>query len=98
MTIPPPRADTVHISRHHIPRHNLIPNTSIQHKPLLIYHQAFPADAEADAIEEYLRQRGVVEPSWRASMFETDHFHCSTVEVLVVIGGRAKLCELTKFL
>ncbi|MCJ1312085.1 hypothetical protein MMC25_005759 [Agyrium rufum] len=32
---------TLRISAHQIPAYNLIPNTSIQQKPLLIYHSAF---------------------------------------------------------
>jgi hypothetical protein len=36
---------TLKVSRHQIPAHNLIPNTSIQNKPLLIYHSCLPASS-----------------------------------------------------
>ncbi|MCJ1320607.1 hypothetical protein MMC15_005947 [Xylographa vitiligo] len=83
---------TLRVSRYQIPPHNLIPNTSIQHHPLLIYHSAFPSFASATSIESHLRQMGVVTPQWRYTMYSTTHFHSSSHEVLAISNGRAKLC------
>ncbi|KAL2108542.1 hypothetical protein VUR80DRAFT_3705 [Thermomyces stellatus] len=81
------------VSKHHIPAHNLTPNTSIQNKPLLIYHSAFePARASASAIESHLASVGAVSPEWRYSMYPVSHFHSTTHEVLCVSNGKAKLC------
>lgn len=80
------------VSRHQIPAHGLIPNTSIQHRPLLIYHSAFPSTATASAIEANLSSVGVVTPQWRYTMYSTTHFHSTSHEVLCISNGRAKLC------
>lgn len=52
---------SLRVSRHQIPAYNLIPNTSIQHKPLMVYHAAFQG-ASASTIESHLKKIGVVEP------------------------------------
>ncbi|CAJ2503647.1 Uu.00g110410.m01.CDS01 [Anthostomella pinea] len=84
---------SLRVSRHQIPAHNLIPNTSIQNKPLLHYHAAFPpASITASAIESHLTSVGVVEPQWRFTMYSTTHFHSTAHEVLCVSDGKAKLC------
>lgn len=84
---------SLRVSKHQIPAHSLVPNTSIQHKPLLIYHSAFePSTASASAIESHLSSIGVVDPQWRYTMYSTNHFHSTTHEVLCISGGRAKLC------
>lgn len=57
------------VLRFAIPRYELIPNTSIQNRPLLIYKACFPADAGASAVENHLKSVGVVEPQWRYSMW-----------------------------
>ncbi|KAI9711653.1 MAG: hypothetical protein M1812_007086 [Candelaria pacifica] len=80
------------ISKHQIPAYGLIPNTSIQNKPLLIYHSAFPNSTSASAIESHLSQIGVVTPQWRYTMFTTTHFHSTAHEVLCISSGRARLC------
>ncbi|KAI9696235.1 MAG: hypothetical protein M1836_005788 [Candelina mexicana] len=80
------------VSKHQIPAHGLIPNTSIQNKPLLIYHSAFPASTNASAIEAHLSGIGVVTPQWRYTMFSTTHFHSTAHEVLCISSGRARLC------
>ncbi|KAM0513035.1 hypothetical protein ACHAPE_008242 [Trichoderma viride] len=81
------------ISKHQIPAHNLIPNSSLHSKPLIIYHSAFvPADASADRIESHVCKIGVVTPQWRYTMYDTTHFHSTTHEVLCVTAGRARLC------
>ncbi|KAI0010916.1 RmlC-like cupin domain-containing protein [Xylariaceae sp. FL0662B] len=90
--IPKPLA-SVRVSRHTIPAHNLIPNTSIQNKPLLHYHGAFPPDTlTASGIESHLTSVGVVEPQWCFTMYSTTHFHSTTHEVLCISRGKAKLC------
>ncbi|XTI90568.1 hypothetical protein V2W45_1470531 [Cenococcum geophilum] len=43
-----------HTSTHQNPAHSLLPSTSILHKPLLIYHFAFPLSTPAFAIEAHL--------------------------------------------
>lgn len=81
------------VSRYQIPRHRLIPNTSIQKKPLLIYHKAFdPIQLTTSKIESHIQSVGVCEPQWRYSMYDTTHFHSNTHELLVVCTGRATLC------
>ncbi|KAI9751878.1 MAG: hypothetical protein M4579_005860 [Chaenotheca gracillima] len=81
------------VSRHLIPRHDLLPNTSIQNHPLLIYHSAFtPAQTSASSIESHLRSTGVVTPQWRYTMYSTTHFHSTSHEVLCIAAGRARLC------
>ncbi|KAF4124785.1 Cupin [Geosmithia morbida] len=83
---------SLRVSRHLIPAHGLIPNTSLQDKPLLIYHSAFAGSPSAEKIESHLRSLGVVEPQWQYSMYSTTHFHSTTHEVLCVSAGRARLC------
>ncbi|KAL8920208.1 MAG: hypothetical protein Q9208_006373 [Pyrenodesmia sp. 3 TL-2023] len=80
------------VSSHQIPALDRMPNTSIQQKPLLIYHSAFHPLASASAIECHLSTVGVVEPQWRYTMYSTSHFHSTTHEVLAVASGKAKLC------
>jgi len=84
------------ITSHEIPAFNLIPNTSIQHKPLLIYHSAFQpsssAATNASAIEAHLNTVGVVTPHWRYTMYSMTHFHSTSHEVLCVAAGKARLC------
>ncbi|KAI0821349.1 RmlC-like cupin domain-containing protein [Irpex lacteus] len=82
---------SLRITRHSIPRHARIPNTSIQNRPLLIYHGAFPSDATAAQIESHIRAIGVCEPQWRYSMYKTSHFHSTTHELLVISSGSATL-------
>ncbi|KAI1449091.1 RmlC-like cupin domain-containing protein [Annulohypoxylon stygium] len=84
---------SLRVSRHSIPAYNLIPNTSIQNKPLLHYHEVFPPSTlTASAIESHLTAVGVVEPQWRYTMYSTTHFHSTTHEVLCISQGKAKLC------
>ena len=84
---------SLRVSRHSIPAHNLIPNTSIQNKPLLHYRGAFPPGSlTALAIESHLSSVGVVEPQWRFTMYSTTHFHSTAHEVLCISRGKARLC------
>ena len=80
------------VSTHHIPAFERFPNTSIQHKPLLIYRSAFSYQPSAATIENHLRSTGVVVPQWRYTMYNQSHFHSTTHEVLSVFQGRARLC------
>ncbi|KAH7928824.1 hypothetical protein BV22DRAFT_1003976 [Leucogyrophana mollusca] len=84
--------NSLRVSRHAIPSHNLIPNTSLQNKPLFIYHSCFPRSASASTIETHLKSIGVVAPQWRYTMYSTTHFHSTSHEVLCISSGRAKLC------
>ncbi|PSS25735.1 hypothetical protein M430DRAFT_33337 [Amorphotheca resinae ATCC 22711] len=86
------RPSSLQVSRHQIPPHNLIPNTSIQNRPLIIYHSCIPQFATPADIEAHLKAVGVVTPQWRYSMYTKTHFHSTTHEVLCVSSGRAKLC------
>ncbi|KAL4244971.1 hypothetical protein ABKN59_002838 [Abortiporus biennis] len=81
------------VSRHYIPRHISIPNTSIQNKPLLIYHQAFNPSSQLtpSGIEEHIQGVGMFIPQWRYTVYRTTHFHSTTHELLVVYKGRARL-------
>ncbi|KAI2464808.1 RmlC-like cupin domain-containing protein [Annulohypoxylon bovei var. microspora] len=84
---------SLRVSRHSIPAHNLIPNTSIQNQQLLHYHEAFPPSTlNTRALESHLTAVGVVEPQWRYTMYSTTHFHSTTHEVLCISEGKAKLC------
>lgn len=82
----------VRVSSHQIPAHNWIPNTSVQRKPLLIYHSAFHPGTSASAIEAHLAAIGVVEPQWRYTMYSISHFHSTAHELLCVASGQAQLC------
>ena len=89
----PTPLSALRVSRHGIPAHNLIPNTSIQNKPLLHYHGVFPPGSlTASAVESHLSSVGVVQPQWRFTMYSTTHFHSTTHEVLCVSRGKARLC------
>ncbi|KAK7518104.1 cupin domain-containing protein [Phyllosticta citriasiana] len=90
--ITPTPLSTLRVSKHQIPGWCKIPNTSIQHKPLLVYHSAYPATASASAIEACLSAVGAVVPQWRYTMYSTTHFHSTTHEVLAISQRRARLC------
>ncbi|KAI0130447.1 RmlC-like cupin domain-containing protein [Xylariales sp. AK1849] len=83
---------SLRVSKHKVPAHGLIPNTSIQNKPLLHYHSVFPSSTSTSDIESYLTTTGVVEPQWRYTMYSTTHFHSTTHEVLCISRGKAQLC------
>ncbi|KAG8987638.1 hypothetical protein FRB94_001609 [Tulasnella sp. JGI-2019a] len=87
----PASLSSLRVSRHFIPWHTRIPNTSITQKSLLIYHSAFQKTSSASAIESHLNKVGVVEPQWRYTMYSTSHFHSTTHEVLAISSGRARL-------
>jgi hypothetical protein len=80
----------IQVTCHQIPKWKRIPNTSLQSKPLMIYHQAF--DASADELSEHLQKVGEVSPSWVYSMYSQPHFHSTIHEVLGVVSGSARLC------
>ncbi|PQE29151.1 cupin domain-containing protein [Rutstroemia sp. NJR-2017a WRK4] len=90
--IPLTPPSTLKVSRHQIPRHKFIPNTSIQGHPLTIYHSCIPNSTSPSDIESHLETIGVVAPSWRYTMFDRNHFHSTTHEVLCVFSGKATLC------
>ncbi|KAI3394902.1 hypothetical protein diail_2073 [Diaporthe ilicicola] len=90
-TTAPAALSTLRVSRHLIPSHGRLPNSSILQKPLLIYHSVF-ANPSASAIESHLTSVGVVVPQWRYSMYPTSHFHSNTHEVLCISSGSARLC------
>ncbi|MCJ1351723.1 MAG: hypothetical protein MMC33_001707 [Icmadophila ericetorum] len=83
---------SLRISSFQIPSFSGIPNTSVQKKPLLVYHSAFPPTVSASAIESHLAQTGVVTPQWRYTMYSTTHFHTTAHEVLCISRGKARLC------
>lgn len=83
---------SLRVSSHQIPAFGRIPNTSIQNKPLMIYHSAFQTSASASTMEDHLSSVGVVTPQWRYTMFSQSHFHSTAHEVLCVARGKAKLC------
>lgn len=79
------------VSKYQIPAWKGSPNTSIQNKPLLIYHEAFQ-NSSASKIEAHLQSVGVVDPQWRYTMYSQSHFHSNTHEVLSISSGSAKCC------
>lgn len=83
---------SLRVSKHYIPAHERIPNTSIQNKPLLIYRDAFPDSGSASRVEAHLKEVGVVQPQWRYTMYKETHYHSTTHEVLCVASGAGKLC------
>ncbi|POS74057.1 cupin domain-containing protein [Diaporthe helianthi] len=90
-TSPTATLSTLCVSKHMVPSHKRLPNSSILNKPLLIYHSVF-SKPSAPAIESHLKSVGVVEPQWRYTMYPTSHFHSNTHEVLCVCSGSARLC------
>jgi len=83
--------NALRVSKHQIPAYKGIPNTSIQGKPLMIYHSAFTKSSAA-SIKNHLRSVGVVSPQWEYTMFTETHFHSTTHEVLSIASGSAKCC------
>ena len=79
------------VERHQIPAHGLIPNTSIQHRPLIIYRNLFPNPADASQIESHLVAVGVCEPMWRYPLYPDDHFHTTAHELVICHRGRARV-------
>ncbi|KAK2744171.1 hypothetical protein FQN57_004431 [Myotisia sp. PD_48] len=76
-----------------IPAWKQIPNTSIQGKPLLIYHTVFdPSSLSLAQIRDHLKKIGAVQPEWTYSMYPTSHYHSTTHEVLCVVEGEARIC------
>lgn len=88
MTFNPP--SDIQVTTKYIPGWERIPNTSIQSKPLMIYHKAF--DATPTELTQHLEKVGEVVPQWTYSMYNTTHYHSTTHEVLGVVSGRARLC------
>lgn len=83
---------SLRVERHQIPAAGLIPNTSIQQKPLIIYRGLFPAPLpSASEIEAHIAAVGVCEPMWRYPMYPDDHFHTTAHELVVIHRGRARL-------
>jgi len=82
--------DKIQVTCHHIPSWNRVPNTSIQSKPLMVYHGAF--NATAAELTRRLKSIGEVVPQWEYTMYSQTHFHSTTHEVLGVVAGRARLC------
>ncbi|KAI6038647.1 RmlC-like cupin domain-containing protein [Pisolithus marmoratus] len=91
LPLSPTPLTSLRVSQYQIPKFNFYPNTSIQHRPLLIYHECF-SNPSPPAIESYLLSKGVVVPQWRYTMYNVSHFHSTTHEVLCIVSGRAKLC------
>jgi uncharacterized protein YjlB len=80
------------VSSHQIPAFKGLPNTSVQNKPLLIYHSAFRGNFEASDIERHLKNVAVISPAWRYTMYSETHFHSASHEVLAIASGKAKCC------
>jgi len=59
--------------------------------PVLIYHDAIPAEGEmAPKFEERFRENGW-QGMWRNGVFDYQHYHTGAHEVLGIAGGRARL-------
>ncbi|KAH6873426.1 RmlC-like cupin domain-containing protein [Thelonectria olida] len=83
---------TLRVSKHMIPAFELFPNCSIQNKPLLIYHSVFKKPISPAKVESHLASVGIVSPQWRYTMYNFDHFHTTSHEVLCITQGRARVC------
>lgn len=83
-------ATEIRVTYRQIPSWDRIPNTSIQSRPLIIYHGAF--DATPADLTRHLQAVGEVEPQWTYTMYSQTHFHSTTHEVLGVVAGCARLC------
>jgi hypothetical protein len=57
------------VSSHQLPAFGRVPNTSIQRKPLMIYHSAFHPDTSTSDIKSHMSAVGVVEPAWVFPMY-----------------------------
>ena len=91
--ISPNPLSSLSVTCKYISAHGLIPNTSLQNRPLLHYHCAFPpASSTPSALEFHVTEVGVVEPHWRYTMYSTTHFHSTTHEVLAIASGSAVCC------
>lgn len=89
----PSPLQSLRVTSKQIPAYQLTPNTSIQKKPLMVYHSAFPPkEVTASALESHVENIGAVVPGWRYSMFPYSHFHSNTHEVLCIAAGRAVCC------
>ena len=80
----------VQITARQIAAYQRIPNTSVQSKPLMVYHKAF--NASASELSKLFEKAGAVVPQWTYGMYNFTHYHSTTHEVLGVISGRATLC------
>lgn len=80
----------IQVTYRQIPEWKRVPNTSIQSKPVIIYHGAF--DATSAQLSRRLEDIGEVVPQWTYTMYSETHFHSTTHEVLGVVAGRAHLC------
>lgn len=89
----PTPVSNLRLSRFQIAAYGLIPNTSLQNRPLMIYHSVFPpsSNPNADSISSHLtRIPHGVRPAWRYTMYSHDHFHSTSHEVLAIASGSAK--------
>ncbi|KAG2159554.1 uncharacterized protein EDB93DRAFT_1072222, partial [Suillus bovinus] len=55
----------------------------------VINHECFPSSIPATA---NIRSVGVVEPQWRYTTYSSTHFRTTTLEILCIASGRARLC------
>jgi uncharacterized protein YjlB len=83
------------VTTRQIPKWHRIPNTSIQSKPLMIYHEAF--EATASELSTQLEEVGdlaqaAITPEWHYPLLSKDHFHSTTHSVLGVVSGRSRAC------
>ncbi len=64
-----------------------IPNSPL---PVLVYHDALEADADAAAYEDLFAGHGWL-GAWRDGIFPFHHFHSTAHEVLGIVAGRANV-------
>jgi len=83
---------SLRVTKYQIPGFKGLPNTSLQNKPLLIYHSVFTGSFGASDIERHLKDVAVVSPAWRYTMYSETHFHSTSHEVLAIASGKAKCC------
>ena len=82
------------VSRHQIPAYGLTPNTSLQKRPLLVYHAAFSSSEKSivSQVQRHVSTVGVVKSAWVYSMYPFSHFHSTSHEVLCIASGAAVCC------
>ena len=83
---------SLRVSKYQIPAFKGLPNTTLQKKPLLVYHSVFAGNFGASDIERHLNDVAIVSPAWRYTMYSETHFHSTSHEVLAIASGKAKCC------
>jgi uncharacterized protein YjlB len=76
----------------YLPAHGHFLNSTVSDLPVVHYHpfESNSGTVEPSDVEALVTKHGF-EPQWRYSMFDFDHFHSTTHELLVPFRGRATI-------